>query len=188
MEHPFNCNHIADREGDIYELFAVAEELGTKFLIRTCVDRLAEDETTTIASLMDQEASKGFYDLEVRNEDRKKHQATLELKYKQLHVRPPLGKRDAWPELELTVIHAQEISNPRRRPRIEWKLVINLPVKSLKSALEKIQWYALRWKIETFHKILESGCRAEQAKLRATEQTDRCFLHPELAGFLDDHG
>jgi hypothetical protein len=51
--------------------------------------------------------------------------------------------------------------------------VTNLPVKSLKSALEKIRWYALRWKIETFHKILKSGCRAEEAKLRATERLSK---------------
>ena len=53
MEHPERCIHVADREGDIYELFAVAQELGTKFIIRTCVDRLAEDGTTTVAGLMD---------------------------------------------------------------------------------------------------------------------------------------
>jgi hypothetical protein len=29
-----------------------------------------------------------------------------------------------------------------------------------------VQWYALRGKIEVFHKILRSGCRAEQAQLR----------------------
>jgi hypothetical protein len=29
-----------------------------------------------------------------------------------------------------------------------------------------VQWYALRWKIEVFHKILKSGCRAEQIRLR----------------------
>ena len=29
-----------------------------------------------------------------------------------------------------------------------------------------MQWYALRWKIEVFHKILKSGCRAEQIRLR----------------------
>jgi hypothetical protein len=173
MEHPEHCIHIADREGDIYELFAVAEELGTKFIIRTCVDRLAEDGATTVASLMDQESTKGFYDLEIRNEDGKKDRATLEIKYQQLRVCPPLGKRDAWPDLELTVIHAREISNPRRRQRIEWKLVTNLPATSLQSALEKIRCYALRWKIETFHKILKSGCRAEEAKLRATERLSK---------------
>lgn len=173
MEHPEHCIHIADREGDIYELFAVAQELGTKFIIRTCVDRLAEDGTTTVASLMDQQAAKGFYDLEVRNDDGKKDQATLEIKYQPLRICPPLGKRDTWPELDLTVIHAREISNPRCRKRIQWKLVTNLPVTSLKSALEKIRWYALRWKIETFHKILKSGCRAEEAKLRATERLSK---------------
>jgi hypothetical protein len=28
----------------------------------------------------------------------------------------------------------------------------------------------MRWKIETFHKILKSGCRAEASKLRASER------------------
>ena len=37
---------------------------------------------------------------------------------------------------------------------------------SRRQAVEKVQWYALRWKIEVFHKILKSGCRAEQARLR----------------------
>jgi len=32
-------------------------------------------------------------------------------------------------------------------------------------AIEKLQWYALRWKIEVFHKTLKSGCRAEDARL-----------------------
>ncbi|MFL6446515.1 MAG: IS4 family transposase, partial [Bryobacteraceae bacterium] len=36
--------------------------------------------------------------------------------------------------------------------------------------LEKLTWYAMRWKIETFHKILKSGCRAEASKLRAAER------------------
>ena len=26
--------------------------------------------------------------------------------------------------------------------------------------------YAMRWKVELFHKILKSGCRAEETKLR----------------------
>jgi hypothetical protein len=30
--------------------------------------------------------------------------------------------------------------------------------------------YALRWKIETFHKILKSGCNAEESKLRTAER------------------
>ncbi len=37
-------------------------------------------------------------------------------------------------------------------------------------AIEKLEWYALRWRIETFHKVLKSGCRAEDSKLRIAER------------------
>ncbi len=37
------CVHVGDRESDIYELFCTSHELGTHFLVRTCVDRLAGD-------------------------------------------------------------------------------------------------------------------------------------------------
>ena len=37
---------------------------------------------------------------------------------------------------------------------------------AITQAVEKVQWYALRWKIEVFHKILKSGCRAEHVRLR----------------------
>ena len=46
----------------------------------------------------------------------------------------------------------------------------DLPITSRRDAIEKIQWYALRWKIETFHKILKSGCQAEESKLRTAER------------------
>jgi hypothetical protein len=64
------------------------------------------------------------------------------------------------------VIHAFETKKPRGRARIEWKLVTNLAVNSVRSAVEKLRWYAQRWKIELFHKVLKSGCRIEAARLR----------------------
>ena len=73
----------------------------------------------------------------------------------------------------MTVLHAQEREAPKGRPRIDWKLITDLPVRSHREAVEKLHWYALRWKIETFHKILKSGCRAEQARLRTAERLVR---------------
>jgi hypothetical protein len=37
-----------------------------------------------------------------------------------------------------------------------------------RQAMEKVQWYALRWKIEVFHKILKAGCRGWAAIWRVT--------------------
>ncbi|HAV62642.1 MAG TPA: IS4 family transposase [Verrucomicrobiales bacterium] len=173
LAQPGRCIHIADREGDIYELFDLVRDLGAKFVVRTCVDRLAEDGDTTVAGVMKHAEVKGVHRIEVRDQDGQPDHALLEIKYEQLVVRPPLGKRNDHPELALTAIHAREKSKARRRVRIEWKLMTNLAVHSLEDALEKLRWYALRWKIEVFHKILKSGCRAEQSKLRTTERLSK---------------
>jgi hypothetical protein len=50
------------------------------------------------------------------------------------------------------------------------KLITDLPIQSFREAVEKLQWYSLRWKIELFHKILKSGCKAEDSKLRTAER------------------
>ncbi len=81
-----------------------------------------------------------------------------------------VGLIERYPSLELTVLHAQERSKPKNRKRIDWKLLTDLPVRSLKDAIEKLRWYALRWKIEMFHKILKSGCKAEDRRLRTAER------------------
>ena len=96
--------------------------------------------------------------------------ATVKVKYHRLRVYPPIGKQKEYPALMLTVIYAQEASTPRGRDKIDWKLITNLPVHSRKDAVEKLTWYAMRWRIETFHKILKTGCRAEASKLRPAQR------------------
>ena len=46
----------------------------------------------------------------------------------------------------------------------------DLPIRSRADAVEKLDWYAMRWKIETFHKILKSGCKAEESRLRTAQR------------------
>lgn len=170
LGEPQRCVHIGDRESDIYELFCKAEEVGTRFLLRTCVDRLAGDGSFTIAAQMAEVACKGLHRVTVRDRRGNVSQAVLELRYCTIRVQPPLYKQARYPALELTVLHATERDKPRGRDPIDWKLITNLPVRSRAQAVEKLQWYALRWKIEVFHKILKSGCQAEQSKLRTAER------------------
>lgn len=164
------CVHIGDREADIYELFCTAHDAGTQFLLRTCVDRLAGDGEHTIATEMAEVDCKGLHRIEVRDRRGNISEATLELKFRRIRVLPPIGKQSRYPELELTVLHATERGKPRGRDPINWKLITNLPVTSRAQAIEKLQWYALRWRIEVFHKILKSGCQSEQSKLRTAER------------------
>jgi len=167
---PSRCVHIGDRESDIYELFCTAQQAGTHFLLRTCVDRLAQDGSCTVSAVMKQVRVKGLHRLSVKDKKGNWSEAVLAIKYRRLRVLPPVAKQKQYSPLTLTVIYAQEQTVPAGRDRIDWKLITNLPVSSRREALEKLTWYACRWKIETFHKILKSGCQAQQSKLRTADR------------------
>ena len=170
LAEPQRCVHIGDRESDIYELFCTAQELGTNFLVRTCVDRLAGDGGHTIADEMAEVRVQGLHRIEFRGAHGERCEAQLEIRYRRIRVLPPIGKQKNYPALDLTVLHVQERDAPPQRQPLEWKLITNLAVRSKADAIEKINWYAMRWKIETFHKILKSGCRAEDSRLRTADR------------------
>ena len=170
LDAPGRCLHIGDRESDIYELFCVAQEVGTHFLVRTCVDRLAGDGDHTISEEMEEVVVKGLHRIEVRDRNGDLDEAVLAIKYRRIRVLPPIGKQKRYPALILTVIHADERGTPKNRRKIEWKLITDLPVQSRQDAIEKLEWYGLRWKIELFHKIVKSGCKAEESKLRTAQR------------------
>ena len=170
LNAPERCVHVGDRESDIYELFCEAQRIGTHFLVRTCVDRLAGNGMHTIADEMSEVRVKGLHHIEVRDSKGDRSEAVLEIRYRRIRVLPPIGKQQRYPATTLYVIYAHERGTPKGRERIEWKLITDLPVTSRAEAIEKLTWYATRWKIETFHKILKSGCKAEDSKLRTAER------------------
>jgi hypothetical protein len=170
---PDRCVHIGDRESDIFELFCTARDLNTHFIVRSCVDRLAGDGEGTIAGEMSEVPVGGVHEVEVRDSRGQLETVLVELRYRRIRVRPPIGKQKRYPALELTILHARERDTPADRLPIDWRLVTDLPVTSEAEAIEKLRWYALRWKIEVFHKILKSGCRAEEARLRTAERLVR---------------
>lgn len=170
LGRPQRCVHVGDRESDIYELFCAAQAAGTHFLVRTCVDRLAGDGSHTIADEMHDVRCKGLHRVQTRDGGGGLREAVLELKYRRIHVLPPIGKQKHYPQLSLTVIHAREKAPPSEHDRIDWKLLTDLPVVTSQDAIEKLNWYALRWKIEVFHKILKSGCKVEESRLRTAER------------------
>lgn len=88
-------------------------------------------------------------------------------------VHPPVAKKRHYPALSLTVIHAHERVTPVRREPIRWKLLTDLP-----SAVEKLEWYTQRWKIETYHKVLKSGVPG-----RVRQTPDGVPAHESVAVF-----
>lgn len=172
---PERCVHVGDRESDIYELYCLAEDLGTNFLVRSCVDRLAEDGGTTIAKVMAEVQSSGTHEVRFRDAQGKDHRAVLSVRHATMTVRPPIGKQRKYRHQDLQIIHAEELDPPEGRPAVFWKLITNLPVETHADAINKLEWYALRWKIETFFRTLKTGCRIEEMRLATADRLANCI-------------
>ncbi len=171
LGEPERLIHVGDREADIFELFHAAAADNSHFLVRIKVNRRTEDEVTTINDALKAAKIKGKCEVKYRSGDGKDVQATLQVKFEKVTIKPSHGiKSKKYPDMTVTVIHAKEVSEPGvGREAIDWKLITNLPVRTLAEAVEKLEWYALRWKIEVFFKILKSGCKVEDSKLRTAE-------------------
>jgi hypothetical protein len=105
---PGRCVHIGDRESDIYELFCMAQQKGTHFVVRTCVDRLAGEGDHTITDEMKEIAVKGLHRIQVRDNDGEADDVVLEIKYRRIRVQPPIGKQKRYPALTLTAPRSAE--------------------------------------------------------------------------------
>jgi hypothetical protein len=112
------------------------------------------------------------------NGSRKSRAANLQVRVAQVTIKPPARRgraKDSGSTEPVTVnlIAATESSPPAGTEAISWVLLTNLPVKDFESATEKVQWYGKRWGIETWHKVLKSGCKVEDCMLEEAERLRR---------------
>jgi hypothetical protein len=75
--------------------------------------------------------------------------------------------------IRVQMIAATESTPLMGQEALSWVLLTNLSVPDFDSAVEKIQWYARRWGIETWHKVLKSGCKVEACLLETAERLTR---------------
>ena len=137
FREPERCVHIGDRESEIYELFYTAEQGNTRFLIRTCVDRMAS-KGTTILKKMKRQPIQGWYEIEVPDSSGNRQLVKLAIRFCTMTVHPPVAKQKEYPSLSLSLIFAQETNPPKSRKAIDWKLITNLEVDAFEAAIEKL--------------------------------------------------
>ncbi len=74
----------------------------------------------------------------------------------------------------MTAVHAVEAGDPADgSARLEWLLLTTLPVAGEEQAREILKLYALRWRIEDWHRVLKSGCGVEKIAHAAAERLQR---------------
>ncbi|MGH8268583.1 MAG: IS4 family transposase [Steroidobacteraceae bacterium] len=174
---------IADRESDCFEFLTAAKQLSARYVIRACRDRkLLPEESAGWESMLEALGSAAVLGtLEVAvpgNGKRKARTASVELKVAEVAIRPPRRRGHAWDSgpsdpVSVKVIAATESAPPAGEDAISWVLLTNLPVPDFQAASEKVQWYGRRWGIETWHKVIKSGCQVEKCLLESAERLAR---------------
>ena len=58
-----------------------------------------------------------------------------------------------------------------------------MPVRSAEDARRILQWYALRWRIEDYFRILKSGCKVEELQHHSAERLERAIAIKMVVGW-----
>jgi Transposase Tn5 dimerisation domain/Transposase DNA-binding len=177
---------LSDRESDIYESFdefhrrRQAGEPAAHWIIRSKHNRKInppeeEDQAqaTQIKAAVVAAPLLGKTHLEIRSKEefkkvhgtrkrtvRQARRAELEIRACRVGLMAPPGKEEL-SSIQVWVLLAKEINTPAGQEPIEWILLTDFQVRTLKKALQILELYSWRWTIEVFHKILKSGCQVE---------------------------
>jgi hypothetical protein len=174
--------YIADREGDLYDLFVEAPcpESGADWLIRGQYhDRRLTDGRTLREALAAAPVLTTIAFTRPAGHGKPARPVEQQLKAVRVTLKAPRRPDRALSDVTVTALLATEVNPPPGEDPVEWLLLTNLPVDTPAQALEKIAWYLCRWQVEVFFKILKSGCKIERLQLEKRER-----LEPALAFYM----
>lgn len=168
---------VADREADLYELFEQAHATASApaLLVRMNHDRSLEQNERRLFAELARAPQSGELTVNVPSRPGQAARvATVTIRFCPVRLRAPVLKK-ARPSQSLWAIEAREEHPPRAVAALHWRLLTTLAVESLAQAVEKVEWYCVRWGIEVFHKVLKSGCGVEDAQLETAERL-QCYV------------
>jgi hypothetical protein len=163
-----------DREADARPILLKFAETRHFFTIRSRTNRrlAGEKKPTYLRERLAKEPRLCTYTLNVSaSHGRKARVARMSVRA----ARVTLRLHDKWTDridtVEVTAVWAREIwTTPRGEKPIDWLLLTNRTVRNRRSAREVIGGYAMRWRIEEFHKTWKTGvCGVENTQLRRKE-------------------
>jgi hypothetical protein len=168
--------NIADREGDIYEVFVEPRPPNSELLIRACYNRCLWDQDQHLYQAVEAQPITGEMNAQLRlRPDRKPKDVCLQVRHRTVTLRPPRHRVEdvELTPVTLTAILVTEKRRPQDRKPIRWLLLTTLVVESLQDARRIVTYYTRRWLIERFHYTLKSGCRIEHSQLRKVARLGR---------------
>jgi hypothetical protein len=170
--------YVADREGDIYDIFFERQsflekgEPAADWLIRARIDRnTADGEKLWKSTRQSEVIGQVEFDLHVAK-GRKARRVIQSMRVVRVKLNPPRRRGKKFDSVEVTALLASEDNPPDGEKPVEWLLLSSVVVETTEQAIDMLQWYLARWQIEIFFRILKSGCKVEELQLEKEERIE----------------
>ena len=170
---------LADREGDIYEMFADRPE-GVEVLVRAAQDRaVSEGAGRLFSSLADRPEREHSIDLPARP-GQKKRKARIAVRFGAVTLRRPKNRPVApgmAAQQSVFLVEAREVDPPPKVTPAHWRLLTSHRVESFEQARWITQLYRRRWVIEQlFRTIKTKGFDIERVSMETAPFRTLCAM------------
>ena len=171
---------VADREADIFELFALPRPNNMDLLIRSTQDRCVQVEDPKMKKLRESvEAVPKSSEIMTTHLEHQPgipaRDVKFTLRWRTVTILVPVKKKKKYQNVTLTAILVTETESPEGVEPLSWLLLTSLPVETFAQAAQCVLWYRLRWLIERYHFVLKSGCQLEELQLETAERLEKAL-------------
>jgi hypothetical protein len=176
---------VGDAENDIYECFSAGVSTDqphrAHWIIRACqLDRrlaLSEEHHQLLQALQARPVSGTFVMQITKKAGRSARRATMEVRSASVTLHRPVRPADQprLPEVKVNVVWVREIKPPAGEEPVVWVLLTSLPVDTFEQACLVADYYACRFQIEIYFKVLKSGCQVEKLQLETADRIKACL-------------
>lgn len=173
--------HIGDRESDVYEEWARVPNGQRHVLVRVCRDRRLWGTEPSLYECLSQQPCEGTYSVQVLADPRigrVEREAWLAVRMTPVQIqRPKKVSKDYPDQVQLYAVEAKEVNPPAGQEPIHWRLLTTHRVTRLEQALQVIEWYRWRWRIEQLFAILkQAGLDLESTQLESVDAIERLTI------------
>lgn len=167
--------YLIDRGADVAAFLKPSVEQGRLFTVRAAQNRVIKDgrgRKRKLFSTLSRQPVAGSFSVSIPpGPERLARTAECQVRFLP-KARVKLGRHDYF---ELSAVFVREVGHvPEGQERIEWRLLTSATVSDFNSAMQVVDGYTLRWRVEEFHRTWKSGgCNVEQSQLRSFEAIRR---------------
>jgi hypothetical protein len=192
----FDCIHVMDREADMFDLMALALDLGARFVIRGDKERALADESGLVGDVLttiQQQTSRNAvlssrvvtrrqqtiqpsqakkrqpYGRRQRQRfvPREQRDAVLSVGATTVEFRRPRTAHSKRKSIKVNIVYVWEASPPPGQEPVDWVLFTTEPIDTVANLHTVVDYYQARWIIEEYFKALKTGCAFEKRQLES---------------------